>query len=302
MTQRSKSANFAALLGVASLVLMVLGSGLAFLRVLAPVAGFGLFALGMLAGIAAFGLGFLGLTRTTRGSGRSGRGKAVYGLVLGSLALLFISTAIVTRGFRTTPGECNDAGTCGAAVLDSIYQVAYRPADFLEEQSHEFSPINDISTDLDDPPEFFGALVLGGDWSFPEASRERQPVAYPDVETIYVGGEPEDNFQIVVDVAKRMGWTITIQRPDIFAFEATDETGVFRFVDDIAVRMRPSPRCPVPADSRCKSTAIDTRSKSRDGRSDFGKNAARILAFNEMVRAYTVEDAPVVEEVDIDAR
>ena len=93
MTQRSKSANFAALLGVASLILMVLGSGLANFRILAPVAGFGLFALGMLAGIAAFGLGFLGLTRTSKASGRTGRGNAVYGLVLGSVALLFISTA-----------------------------------------------------------------------------------------------------------------------------------------------------------------------------------------------------------------
>ena len=302
MTQRSKSARFAALLGVASLVLMVLGAGLAYLRVLAPVAGFGVFSLGMVAGVVGFGLGCLGLTRTSRASGRTGRGNAVWGIVLGSLALLFISTVVVTRGFRTTPGGCDDAGSCANAVLDSVYAVAYRPAEFLEEQSLEFSPINDISTDLDDPPEFFGAVVLGGDWSFPDASRDQQPVAYPAVETIYVGGEPTDNFPIVIDVAKRMGWTITIQRPDIFAFEATDETGVFRFVDDIAVRMRPSPRCPVPADSRCKSTAIDTRSKSRDGRSDIGKNAARILAFNAMIRAFTVEDAPVVEDFDVESR
>ncbi len=215
---------------------------------------------------------------------------------------MVLSTVIVTRGFRTTPGECNDAGSCANATLDSVYAVAYRPADFIEEQSHEFKPINDISTDLEDPPEFFGIVMLGGDWSFPEVSRTGQKAAYPDVETIYVGGEPDVNFPIVMDVARRLGWTITIQRPDIFVFEATDETRIFRFVDDITVRMRHSARCPVPTDSRCKSTAIDTRSKSRDGRSDIGKNAARILAFNEMIRAYTVEDAPVVEEVDLESR
>ena len=302
MAQRSKSAYTARLLGIASLGLMALGPALAHLRVLAPVAGFALFSLGMLAGLTAFGLSILALTGAARAKGKPGRGNAVWGLVLGSLALIVVSTAVVTRGFRTTPGNCEGAGECASAVLDSLYAVAYRPFEFLEEQSHEFSPINDISTDLEDPPEFLGATILEGDWSFPEASRERQPVAYPQVKTLYVGGNPVDNYPIVMGVAEKMGWVISIQRPDIFVFEATAETNVFRFVDDITVRMRASPRCPVPADTRCKSTAIDIRSRSRDGRSDFGKNAARIREFKQMVRAYTVEDAPVLEELDLGDR
>jgi uncharacterized protein (DUF1499 family) len=47
---------------------------------------------------------------------------------------------------------------------------------------------------------------------------------------------------------------------------------VFRFVDDVLVRVRP-------ADGG--GALVDVRSKSRDGRGDLGVNAARIRAFAE---------------------
>ena len=48
--------------------------------------------------------------------------------------------------------------------------------------------------------------------------------------------------------------------------EATDTTGWFGFKDDLVIRIRPEG-----AGSR-----IDVRSASRVGRSDIGKNAARV--------------------------
>ena len=51
--------------------------------------------------------------------------------------------------------------------------------------------------------------------------------------------------------------------------EATDTTRVFRFVDDIAIRVR----------AEGMASVVDVRSKSRDGRGDMGANAARIRAF-----------------------
>ena len=50
---------------------------------------------------------------------------------------------------------------------------------------------------------------------------------------------------------------------------ATETTHVFRFVDDVVIRVR--------ADRTA--TVVDVRSKSRDGRGDLGANAARIRAF-----------------------
>jgi uncharacterized protein (DUF1499 family) len=48
-------------------------------------------------------------------------------------------------------------------------------------------------------------------------------------------------------------------------------TRIFRFVDDIVVRVRPSNG----------GSIVDVRSKSRDGRGDMGANAARIRAFRD---------------------
>ena len=53
--------------------------------------------------------------------------------------------------------------------------------------------------------------------------------------------------------------------------EAFETTRVFRFVDDVVVRITP-----IATGSR-----IDLRSKSRDGRGDLGANAARIRALQE---------------------
>jgi uncharacterized protein (DUF1499 family) len=53
--------------------------------------------------------------------------------------------------------------------------------------------------------------------------------------------------------------------------EATDTSRVFRFVDDIAVRIR----------SDANGSRIDVRSKSREGKGDLGANAARIRKLRE---------------------
>ena len=74
---------------------------------------------------------------------------------------------------------------------------------------------------------------------------------------------------MALQVAEDMGWTILRTDPQRWIFEATDETTIFRFVDDISVRVRKD------ADG----SAVDIRSKSRDGQGDLGANAKRIRAF-----------------------
>ena len=56
-------------------------------------------------------------------------------------------------------------------------------------------------------------------------------------------------------------------------FEALATTRVFRFVDDVAVRVRRGGG----------GSVIDVRSTSRVGRSDLGANAARIRAFRDVL-------------------
>ena len=56
--------------------------------------------------------------------------------------------------------------------------------------------------------------------------------------------------------------------------EATETTATFRFVDDVAVRLRPVE----------EGTRVDVRSKSRDGQGDLGANAARIRRLLDALR------------------
>ena len=69
--------------------------------------------------------------------------------------------------------------------------------------------------------------------------------------------------------ANNLGWEIVATEPAEGRIEATDTTFWFRFKDDIVIRIRPDGT----------GTILDARSVSRVGRSDVGKNAARLRMF-----------------------
>jgi uncharacterized protein (DUF1499 family) len=56
--------------------------------------------------------------------------------------------------------------------------------------------------------------------------------------------------------------------------EAMETSRIFRFVDDVVVRVRPTDH----------GSVVDVRSKSRDGKSDLGANAARIRRLRDALR------------------
>ena len=73
-----------------------------------------------------------------------------------------------------------------------------------------------------------------------------------------------------LDVARSMpGWTIVASESGARRIEASQQSRWFRFTDDIVIRVA------------CDEVGarIDMRSTSRQGRSDFGVNAARIRAY-----------------------
>ena len=72
-----------------------------------------------------------------------------------------------------------------------------------------------------------------------------------------------------------MGWEIVATVPLEGRLEATATTFWFGFKDDVVVRIRRAG--PV--------TAVDVRSKSREGRSDLGRNAERIREFRNALLA-----------------
>ncbi len=141
--------------------------------------------------------------------------------------------------------------------------------------------IHDITTDIVNPPRFVAILPLRSDapnpavYGGPEiAVKQRQ--AYPDIQPLLVNAPMAQAFEQALVAARALGWQIVAQVPQEGRIEATDTTFWFGFKDDIIVR--------VTAVDEHRSL-IDVRSVSRVGRSDIGKNAARIRCYLQEIRA-----------------
>jgi uncharacterized protein (DUF1499 family) len=141
-------------------------------------------------------------------------------------------------------------------------------------------PINDISTDLGDPPRFDAIVPLrAGAPNPPEYGGQefatQQARAYPDLRSIALPMPASAAFERALATAREQGWTVVASDPPSGRIEATDTTFWFGFTDDIVIRVREAE-----AGAR-----VDVRSKSRVGRGDLGTNARRIRTFAAALRA-----------------
>ena len=237
----SRVARFAASIAAASIATAAIGILGVQIGVLAPVSAFYLFALGaVLGGLLSFLLGAVGLFLTNGGRDPVGARRAWLGAGGGVLLL-----GTVVMGLAGGGGEA--------------------------------PPINDITTNLQDPPGFVAAAKqapnVGRDMSYPADFVAIVQESYPDLAPLRVDQSPDDSYRAALAAARQLGWTIIFEDPTARVFEAQEVSSVFHFVDDISVR--------IAADG--SATVVDVRSKSRDGRGDMGVNAARIRAFGKIV-------------------
>jgi len=135
--------------------------------------------------------------------------------------------------------------------------------------------IHDITTDTENPPAFKAVLPAraaekaAAVYEGPELARQ-QKAAYPDLAPLELNSAAATAFEQALETAKSMpGWTIVAAEPATGRIEASQTSRWFGFTDDIVIR--------VTADG--PRSRIDMRSLSRQGRSDFGINAARIRAY-----------------------
>ena len=210
-------------------------------RLLQPITGFYLFALGTLVGgLFALVVGLVAVFVTRHQTSGSGRKRAWIASAIG-----LVLTALLTAS--ALPGR-------------------------------EFPPINDISTDLADPPTFAPARLVPAyadmDMSYPAEFVPVVQKGYPDLASLNLNVTPGAAYALSVEAAEGLGWEITQQDPGQGRFDASDTTRVFRFVDDITVRIRPEG----------SGSEVDIRSRSRVGRGDLGANAGRIRAFYSELR------------------
>lgn len=139
--------------------------------------------------------------------------------------------------------------------------------------------LNDISTDLDDPPPFVAAQALRKPPMNPivpisPMAARLQASAYPDVTGRRYEGAPDRILQAVMAVIKQDGWQVTAVRgtpgqDSEIDVEALAHTFFLAFPVDVVVRLT----------DEGNTTYVDMRSASRYTLHDFGDNARRIVAF-----------------------
>jgi uncharacterized protein (DUF1499 family) len=158
--------------------------------------------------------------------------------------------------------------------------VAYVPLQFFRLHTL-LPPIHDITTDPDNPPTFSAVLPARAaehagslDHRNPRVL-QLQKSAYPDVAPMMTPLSVASAFDMALQLAQTMpGWTIVASDAETGRIEATQQSRWFRFTDDIVIRVA----------GDVTGSRIDMRSASRQGRSDFGVNAARIRAYMGALR------------------
>ena len=233
---QSKLAAAAAGIGGLALLIGGLGVLLANQGIVAPIQGFAAFAfVGGLLALVAVILSCLALLATRAGRGRSGRDRAWFGLATGGVMLL-----AVLRG-----------ASAGGNV----------------------PRINDITTNPDDPPQFEYAArdpaTRDRDWSYPPSFAAQQRAGYPDLAPIALSVPPDQAYEKALAAVQKLGFEVVLSDKARGVIEARDTSKLFRFVDDVAIRIRPGAN---------GGSVVDVRSKSRVGKGDIGANAKRIRA------------------------
>lgn len=136
-----------------------------------------------------------------------------------------------------------------------------------EYAARAYPPINDISTDIENPPVFWD-MPMPTDYPGGEKA-DLQRAAYPDLAPLDVAMPPDKAYAEALALVENRGWEIVADVPEEGRIEATAGSFLFGFKDEVIVRV-------APAEGGAR---IDVRSRSRLGLIDRGVNAKRIRAY-----------------------
>ena len=199
---------------------------------------------------------------------------AFFAAIAGGLLAIFAWV----RGRRSGRGRTVNA----MSLFVSLLFVAY--VGNLIMTARSVPAIHDITTDLEDVPEFRALSVREDNLeNIPDMDRPGLAAmkpearwkaihreAYADIQPIRVNWSVSETIQKAQVVAQKRGWNIAHFDPNRGVLEATATTLFFRFKDDVVIRARKAPE---------GGTRVDMRSISRVGGSDVGVNAKRIREF-----------------------
>jgi uncharacterized protein (DUF1499 family) len=169
------------------------------------------------------------------------------------------------KGFRAISYVVISLILMGSAAGTAIY---------WQQKARSVPPIHDITTDLENPPEFVAIIRLRADSPNPpeyagEESAAAQREAYAHIQPLILQMDLQDVMDEAVILVVSRGWELVAINRNDARIEATEKLPWFGFKDDVILRFTETD----------EGTRVDMRSKSRIGRSDVGVNAKRIEKF-----------------------
>lgn len=195
-------------------------------------------------------------------------------------AAFLAAIAIFVIGKNKQVAAANKLGGLALAGAIAAGLAWYIPETFRPPEGTP--PIHDIATDPYDPLPYVAIAPLRADAAnnmdygvMPGIDSVQQHIdmqtgAYPDIVPQTFTASVDEVFQRALDAVQTMGWELVDADADSGRIEATDTTFWFRFKDDVVIQV---------SEDASGQTVLNARSLSRVGRSDVGKNAARLREF-----------------------
>jgi hypothetical protein len=131
------------------------------------------------------------------------------------------------------------------------------------------APLNDVTTDLANPPEFFVAPPERPGYDAARFAPLQRRI-HGDLSNARLPWPPQETLARAERLARGSGWTLVGVDAAGLRLQAIAVTRLLRFRDDVVIAVRPA---------ESGGSIVAMRSKSRLGRSDLGTNARRIRAF-----------------------
>jgi uncharacterized protein (DUF1499 family) len=191
-----------------------------------------------------------------------------WGAYVGAAGALF---ALVVAGLAYRRSRRAELAISAIALVAGL--VALVVPYSWQRRASSVPPIHDITTDLDNPPEFQAVVPLRADapnsLERPDTLAAQQREGYPDLAPVTLSMTPDQAYDRALALVQEKGWEIVTADKSAGRIEATDTTRFFGFKDDVVIRITPWG----------SGARVDLRSVSRVGRSDVGTNARRIEDF-----------------------
>ena len=196
------------------------------------------------------------------------------GTYVASMVALAVATPVILVAMIGSRGRLGGWGLNAAGWIVLVLCVGMTLNNLLWFRQAQVLPaINDVSTDLENPPAFKTEPPPQADPASPsppryaaKAAAFRQRAAYPEIEPLFLEASVAEAVARAERAATGLGWKVVRRSPGEGRLEAVYTTPWFGLKGDVVVRVRPADR----------GVIVDVRSRSRIDMADAGTNARRI--------------------------